>query len=195
MAALFTAGFLVQIPVYSQEVPVQDEQVGEGDRLLAAERNLTFGETQTPGASFGTGPSVWSIIRMLLVLALAAAAIYGAVFFIKRTTKPSFSSDPFLKILASHHLGSNRYVHVVHVGNKAWLIGSGEGGVNAIGEVDDKETIDAMLLDDSRRSAQVLRGNLPNFLSALKKFGAPVEDKTTPGADEIRRRRERLEGL
>ena len=198
-ALLFAVGFLVQLSVFSQEVPVQaessvqEEQINT-DPLRAAEQSLTFGESSASGAAIGTGPSIWSVIRMVLVLALAAIAIYGAVFFIKRLTKQTAASDPFLKILASSHLGSNRYVHVVHVGNKAWLIGSGEGGVNLIGEVDDKETVDAMLLDDSRRSAQTPQGYLPNFISLLKKFGAPVNAKT-PGADEIRKRRERLKGL
>jgi flagellar protein FliO/FliZ len=195
--------FLVQIPAFSQEVSAQEDHLIQGeqavqpaqeDPLRAAEQALTFGETASPGASFGTGPSVWSVIRMILVLALAAAAIYGAVFFIRRSTKQTAASDPFLKVLASSHLGSNRYVHVVYAGNKAWLVGSSDGGVNLIGEVEDKETIDAMLLDDSRRIAEAPEGNLSNFLSVLKKFGAPVSKKT-PGADEIRRRRERLKGL
>ena len=200
---LLAVGLLVQIPAFSQEAPVQEGQTVHGeqgidlsqeDPLRAAEQALLFGDTSSSGAAFGTGPSIWSVIRMVLVLALAAIAIYGAVFFIKRSTKPTAASDPFLKVLASAHLGSNRYVHVVYVGNKAWLVGSGEGGVNAIGEVDDKETIDAMLLDDSRRIADAPSGNLPNFLSVLKKFGAPVANKM-PTADEIRRRRERLKEL
>jgi len=190
-------GLLVQIPVFSQEVPAGEQSVQTAetsDPLRAAEEALTFGNTASPGAAFGTGPSIWSVIRMILVLALAAAAIYGAVFLIKRSTKQTVQSDPFLKVLASSHLGSNRYVHIVHAGNKAWLIGSSDGGVNLISEVDDKETVDAMLLDDSRRMADAPSGNIMNFLSLLKKFGAPVNAKT-PGADEIRKRRERLKGL
>jgi len=198
---LLTAWLLVQVPAFSQEVPVgeqsvQEEQAAEAasDPLRAAEQALTFGDTSSPGAAFGTGPSIWSVIRMILVLALAAAAIYGAVFFIKKSTKQTALSDPFLKVLASSHLGSNRYVHVVHVGSKAYLVGSSDGGVNLIDEVNDKETVDAMLLDDSRRAADAPQGNLSNFLSVLKKIGAPLNAKT-PGADEIRRRRERLKGL
>ena len=191
-------GLLVQIPVYSQEVPVEEQSVQTeqtaDDPLRAAEQALTFGDTAAPGAAFGAGPSIWSVIRMILVLALAAAAIYGAVFIIKKSTKRTAASDPFLKVLASSHLGSNRYVHVVYIGNKAWLVGSCDGGVNAIGEVTDKETVDALLLDDSRRAAQVPQGKISSFFSLLKKIGAPL-NKKIPGADDIRRRRERLKGL
>jgi len=200
LAILSAAGFLVQMPAFSQEVPVQEEQpAGEiqsdqEDRLRTAEQALTFGGTDPSGTVIGAGPSIWSIIRMILVLALAAIAIYGVVFIIKRSSKQTTVSDPFLKILASTHLGSNRYVHIIHAGNKAWVIGSCDGGVNLIGELNDQETVDAMLLDDSRRAAEVSQRNLPNFLSLLKKLGAPVVNKI-PGADEIRKRRERLKGL
>jgi len=198
---LLTAWLLVQIPAFSQEVPVGEQSVqgeqaaeAESDPLREAEEALTFGGGASPGAAFGTGPSIWSVIRMILVLALAAAAIYGAVFFIKKSTKQTAGTDPYLKVLASSHLGSNRYVHVVHVGSKAYLVGSSDGGVNLIDEVDDKETVDAMLLDDSRRAANVPQGKLLNFLSVLKKMGAPL-NKKIPTADEIRRRRERLKDL
>ena len=199
-ALLLTAWLLVQVPVFSQEAPVGEQSVqgeqaaeAESDPLRAAEQALTFGDASSPGTAFGAGPSIWSVIRMILVLALAAAAIYGAVFFIKKSTKQTALSDPFLKVLASSHLGSNRYVHVVHVGSKAYLVGSSDGGVNLISEVDDKETIDAMLLDDSRRAEQV-PGKFPDFISMLRSLGIRAKTKT-PDADDIRRRRERLKGL
>jgi len=195
-ALLLAAGLLFIIPSIS--VSAQEaESAGLAEQVIdphrAAEQAMTFSEGTATNV-FGTGPSIWAVIRMVLVLALAAAAIYGAVFFIKRTTKQTPGNDPFLKVLANVHLGSNRYVHVVHVGNKAWLLGSSDGCVNVIGEVDDKDTINAMLLEDSRRIAESPQGRLPDFMSIVRRFGASVEAKT-PGADEIRKRRERLKGL
>ena len=187
LALLLAVGLFIIIP----SISAQEEEVVDAHRV--AEQSMTFdeGSAVTP---FGTGPSIWAVIRMILVLALAAAAIYGAVFFIKRTTKQTANTDPFLKVLANAHLGSNRYAHVIHIGNKAWLVGSSDGGVNVIGEVEDKDTINAMLLEDSRKAAEVPQGRIYDFMSMVKRFGASVETKT-PGADEIRKRRERLKGL
>jgi flagellar protein FliO/FliZ len=131
---------------------------------------------------------------MVLVLALAAAAIYGVVFFIKRSSKQTVENDPFLKILASVHLGSNRYAHVVAVGSKAWLLGSSDGGVNLVGEIDDKDVINAMLLESSKRSAENASGRFPDFLSMIRRFGVSTET-SSPSADDIRKRRERIKGL
>jgi flagellar protein FliO/FliZ len=132
---------------------------------------------------------------MLLVLALAAAAIYGAVYFIKRSSRPTANNDPFLKILASTHLGSNRYVHIVSVGSKAWLLGASEGGVNLISEVEDADTVNALLLEDSRKIAETSQGRIPDFLSILRRLGVKTENKDAFAADEIRKRRERLKEM
>ena len=185
---LLTAGFLIQI----QYVSAQEEAPAAEDPLRAAERTYTFGETdETPAAQ--TGSAVWPVIRMILVLAFTAAAIYGVVYFIKRSSKQAVSKSPFLKILATAHLGVNRYAHIVSVGSKAWLLGSSDGGVNLIGEVEDKEIIDAMLLEESKNSAEP-QGRFPDFISMLRRFGLPAQ-AGTPGADDIRKRRERLKGL
>jgi flagellar protein FliO/FliZ len=195
----FGAGLLVIIPfVSAQEIesaPAVEEQVPSAaeDSIRVVDQSFLFGE-DTGESAPAAGPSIWAAVRMVLVLALAAAAVYGVVFFIKRTSKQPASSDPFLKILASSPLGSNRYAHIVSVGGKAWLLGSSDGGVNLIGEIDDKDVINAMLLEDSRKSAQTASGHFPDFTSMLRLFGTNAE-RRIPGAEDIRKRRERLKEL
>ncbi|MDR1319672.1 MAG: flagellar biosynthetic protein FliO [Treponema sp.] len=165
------------------------------DPIEAAERSLAFDE---PAAGTGDVPaasvsSVSLILRMLLTLALVAAAVYGVVFFIKRASRKKDLQDPFLKVLASAHLGFNRYVHVVSAGSKAWLVGAAEGGVNLITEIEDKDILNAMFLDDSKKTAEK-EGPFLDFKTLIRRLGIPA-DNSLPGADSIRRRRERLKGL
>jgi flagellar protein FliO/FliZ len=170
-----------------------EDSLSVEDRLRDAERAYTFTEdlaVNTPQS----GPSIWAAVRMVLILSLAAAAVYGVVFFIKRSSKQAVENDPFLKILAGVHLGSNRYVHVVAVGSKAWLLGSSDGGVNLVGEIDDKDVINAMLLESSRKSAETATGRFPDFMSIMRKFGISAETRA-PAADDIRKRRERIKKL
>jgi flagellar protein FliO/FliZ len=127
-----------------------------------------------------------------LTLILAAAAIYGVVYFFKRASRKAAARDPFLKILASASLGMNRAVHVVAVGSKAWLVGAAENGVNLIDEIEDKDALNAMMLEDSRKSAETPQGL--DFKALLQRLGMKV-DSAAPGAENIRKRRERLKGL
>jgi flagellar protein FliO/FliZ len=197
----FAAGLFVQIPYISaQEVLLGDEAVPSEQAQVrdpyAWERSITFGEdngeNDSPSVTVA-GPSIWTFVRMVLVLALVAAAVYGVVFFIKRSSKKKDTDDPFLKLLASAHLGFNRYAHVVSVGDKAWLLGSSDGGVNLIGEIDDKDVINAMLLEDSTKSERN-QSRFPDFWGMIRRFGVQAE-RSAPSADDIRRRRERLKGL
>ena len=197
----FAAGLFVQIPyisaqevlsgdeaVPSEQAQVRDPRAGEVDLSLDG----NDGRNALPGEVVA-GPSIWSMVRMVLVLALVAAAVYGVVFFIKRSSKKKDMDDPFLKLLASAHLGFNRYAHIVSVGDRAWLVGSSDGGVNLIGEIDDKDVINAMLLEDSTKGERN-QSRFPDFLGMIRRFGVQAE-RSAPSADDIRRRRERLKGL
>jgi len=173
------------------------------DPNITAQQSLTF-----PGASVETpmpapGVSVFSIFRVLLTLAVVAAAIYGLVYFLKfrRSSRAGAEQDPFLKILASAPLVANRSVHVISVGPQAWLVGSAETGVNLISEIQDKDTINAMLLEDSKRIAapEGVAGALGSaalldFRAILGKLGISAKPENS-GPDQIRKRRERLKGL
>ena len=152
---------------------------------------MTLGETvDSQAAGPSAGSSIWAVVRMILVLALAAAAIYGIVFIFKKSAKRTVPDDPFLKVLASAHMGSNRYVHIVSAGSRAWLLGASDGGVNLISEIEDKDVINSMMLEDSKKSAEA-PGRLQDFLSIVSRMGVPVK-KSQPGTDELRKRRERL---
>jgi len=195
------AGLFIQIPYISaQEVLSQDENAPEEQAQArdprSGERDIFLNgnndENAFPSETIA-GPSIWTAVRMVLALALAAAAVYGVVFFIKRSSRKNNAEDPFLKVLANAHLGFNRYAHIVSIGDKAWLLGSSDGGVNLIGEIDDKDVINAMLLEDSTKGERN-QSRFPDFLGMIRRFGAQVE-RSAPSADDIRRRRERLKGL
>jgi flagellar protein FliO/FliZ len=184
------------VPLYSQTVDEAESvtvQEFPGSRNREAEEAIILGET--PAVAAQGGPSVPAVIRMLLTLVLAAAAIYGIVYFIRKASKKNYENkDPFLKVLASAHLGLNRYAHIVSVGSKAYLVGASDGGVSLIDEVDDKDILNAMLLEDSSKSADEKPGRINDFISILRRFGLPVK-QGGQNAEIIRKNRERLKGL
>ena len=192
-------GCLLVLPgagLLAQEEPVPG--VAEAvtvDAHILAEQAIVFGDGE---AGMATPPPVTSplgIFRVVLTLAVVAAAIYGVVFLLKKASRGGrVSQDPFLKVLAAVPIGTNRSVHVVTLGSQAWLVGAAEHGVNLISEITDKETLDAMILEDSRRSAEFTAGRFPDFKSMLRRFGMPT-DADAPSPENIRKRSERLKGI
>ena len=165
------------------------------DPLVAAERALTLGEN-TPGDA--AGPAVGTVtpfllLRIVLMLLVVAAAIYGVIWFLKRAARSSPGGNPYLKVLSSASLGGGRFVHVVALGSQAWLVGAGEGGTRLIAELRDQDVLNAMLLEYSRRD-EAGGGRFDNFKSLLRRFGIEHGGRP-PGADSIRRRRDRIQGL
>ena len=184
--------------VFAQEAPVSTGDEGREEQALLLEDTLILGEEIPRGVSQSS--SVFAIIRMVLALGLAAAAVYGVVYLLRRAAKPQDSRNSHLRILTSAHLGSNRYLYVVSIGSNAWLVGAGEGGLSLIAELDDQEAIDSMLLEESKNGADSSR--ILDFRSLLRRFKAggnslsgDAAERTGFSADAIRKNRERLKRL
>ena len=194
----FICSFGSVVPLYAQ-APSDQEQAAEALQRSPGidESSILLSET-APAPLPNGGSSVFVMLRMVLVLALAALAIYGVVFFIKRLARPRENIDPHLKVLARAPLSSESFVAVVSLGAKAWLVGGGSGGVNLISEVDDTESLETMLLEDAGRSADAGTRRLFDFGSLLKRPGADRSAKKDPIgsslAESLRKQRERLGG-
>jgi len=171
------------------------------------ESEIILGEAIEPITPNG-GSSVFVVLRMVLVLALAALAIYGVVFFIKRLAKPQESRDPNLKVLARVPLGNDAFAAVISVGAKAWLVAGGSGSTNLISEIDEPEALETMLIEDAQKTAGTGLRRFFDFRSLLRKPGLKTQGVKTPGASHsegltetrslvegLREQRERLRGL
>ena len=186
-------------PEASQSAAATESSLTESSLF---EGSTTFFEESSPSAPvFGNGSSIFVVVRMVLVLALSALAIYGVFFFIKRLARPQESRDPHLKILARVPLSNDSYAAVLSIGSKAWLVGGGSASVNLISEISDIESLDTMLLDDARRAEEAGARRF-DFSSLIRRFGASQEGKGQSGISQtsslkeiLQKQRERLKRL
>lgn len=163
-----------------------------GDDALPVE-----GEADQPG-------TVWILFRIVLVLLLVCAAIYGIVYLLKKSTGVSAASDPYLRVVAQLPLAPGKTAQILSVGSQAFLVGVSDSGIQHIAEITDKELIDAMNLEADRNP----REPVPAFTALLSRFlprdarnrstgDQPIPHDDTPlsageTAEFIRRQRERL---
>jgi len=107
------------------------------------------------------------LLRIVVVLALVCAAIYGVVYLLKRSTRINVANDPYLKSVAQLVLAPNKALHVVTIGAKAFLVGVTDQSIQLVGEIDDRELIDAMNLASAKNESAVpasFAAILSNFL-------------------------------
>jgi flagellar protein FliO/FliZ len=202
-----TGFFSISIPSFAQTPP---DQAQVSDPLPSSpgidESTIILGEGPDSPLP-NEASSIFVVLRMVLVLALAALAIYGVVFFIKRAGRPRENPDPHLKVLARVPLAGDSFAAVISLGAKAWLVGGGSGGVNLISEVEDAESLETMLLEDAGKTAGTRR--YFDFRSLLH-FGRNGKKAPTSGnsfiengshlesgshIESLREQHERLKGL
>jgi flagellar protein FliO/FliZ len=196
--AFFATFILIPFLVHAQEedsslpdVPAETQQ----ERIVTSEDSIILGESLPQSNEMG-GTSVWIVLRMVIVLVLAALAIYGVVFFIKRLSRPSQARDPNLKVLATLPLGTDCFAAVISVGKKAWLVGGGSGaGVRYIAEIDEQEALETMLLDEAEKNAETGNGRILDFRAMLNRLGNSGRNALGSHAESLRKQRERLKGL
>jgi len=116
----------------------------------------------TAGTSSGSSILPY-FLRMVLVLGLVIAAIYGLYALLRRSSRPGSVPDSYLRVLATTNLAAGRNLHVVALGESAWLVGSTDASIGLISEIKDKELIDALAL----RAAEAPQTPRKDFSSML----------------------------
>jgi flagellar protein FliO/FliZ len=163
------------------------------------ERGYLLGESGDAPQAQGGASSVWAVFRIVIVLALAAAAIYGVVYFLKRKKTADIPDDTYLKVLARASINLKTAAAVISVGGNAWLVGLSDSNVSMISEITDKETVDAMLLAYSEKSLRSNNAASFNFTDFLRRFSGGSPARKPPETTEIpvnlNRNRERLKNL
>ncbi len=159
-----------------------------------------------------TAPSlgIGVYVRMVFVLALVVAAIVLIFRFIKKSSGLSGVQDPdetFLRHVSMVPLGQGKGVHIVTLIDKAYILGVSDSAVNLIGEVQDKELVNAMNLFADKRSRTSKPRSFADVLDLFMPRGPRSEGPapasapgglSSSGAEELveklRQQSRRLEG-
>ena len=132
---------------WSQEVVASDNEttarVDESQILIAQDIPENTGTAIADGSSYG----VWFFIRTILVLVVVLALVWVFFLFLKRLSGTTTSSDPYLKKVATLTLSPGKFVYVITLNSRGYLVGVSDNSVNLIAEIEDKELIDAMNLN------------------------------------------------
>jgi flagellar protein FliO/FliZ len=136
---------------------------------------------------------------MIVVLALVLAAIYGVYRLMKRMAKPKAADSSAVKVLASTSLGTGRALFVVALGSKAYLVGATDASVNLVAEVEDKEYVDALILEAAMSPEKARSASAKDFgeiltglLGGRRGGGKPGAGKPRGPGDFLAGQRERL---
>lgn len=150
---------------------------------LDAAANPAAAQTAKPN-----GPnSIWILVRIVLVLALVCAGIYGVVYLMKKSTGTKAGNDPYLKNIASLYFSPNKSVQVISLGERAYLVGVTDQAINLIAELQDKELVDAMNLQSDKKNPLPMgtfQSVIANFIPGIGKKGPAAGSPSGSAADD-----------
>lgn len=145
-------------------VAPDDESAGSG---RVDESTLILGQPSPESTDSGVSPfTFWDLLRMVLVLAVVVGIIYLVFHLLKRASNGKYTDSDLIRIVGSQTLPGNRAIYLVQVGTQIFMVGAGSESVTLLGEITEKETVDAMILaaaasaDAPRRSFGELVGSL-----------------------------------
>lgn len=193
----FCASFLSAQSADAQKAIVPN-QTQSGKQSVVSESDLPIAaapetEVRNPSAR----QTVWLFMRMILVLAFVIAAIYALIFFLKKNANKALASDPFLRVVSNVPISQGKSVAVVTLlDEKAYIIGVSDDNINLIGEIENKETIDAMNLHADKNARTERPRNFNDILSLFMPNGPKEKNIFTGTAEKttsiLKKKRSRL---
>ncbi|MCR5606970.1 MAG: flagellar biosynthetic protein FliO, partial [Treponema sp.] len=123
----------------TEEMPLLDE-MPEASKSPSQVEKADFSESQSPFLGIG------AFIRMIIVLIIVLVIIFVLFSYLKKSMgiTSNNDTDPFLRKVASLSLAPGKSIHVVTILDNAYLVGVTENAVNLIGQISDKELVEAM---------------------------------------------------
>jgi flagellar protein FliO/FliZ len=161
---------------------------------VAAVDETTLGIADAAAGRTATSPSPSAfsyILRMILVLGLVIAAIYGLFALLKRKSGKPGDEDAFIRVIGSAQLATGKSVQVVALGDKAWFLGVSESAVTVISELEDRELIEAMVLR-AQQSPQLPKKDFAAILSGLMRHRGAADGAAPKSTDFFAKQRDRI---
>lgn len=134
--------------VFAQELENSNEkskenisQFDESNIILEDSINLN---NSAVDKDYKSPSTVGLLLKMIFVLIIVIVLIYVVLRFIKKKTNIVKTEDDFLRRASYINIAPGKTVEVITLIDKAYLIGVTEDNITLLGEIEDKELINAM---------------------------------------------------
>ena len=94
--------------------------------------------------------AAWMIIKTIVVLGLFVGGFYMFFKFVSQKAGLHISGESAIQILSTVSVGTNKFVQIVDVAGKVFLLGVSDSSINLLTEIKDREDIDRIRLLSSQ---------------------------------------------
>ena len=121
--------------------------------------------------SLSGAQTVWSILKLLLMLVLVVALAYGTAKLVGRYQGGPVSSRNNISIVESYRLMGDKYIAIAKIGDNLYALGIGKDGINLIDKLDPETVHLRKDFVDRQESGQgIASGNASNASNQSASF-------------------------
>ena len=190
--------FLVSLPLFSQSVGgssggMESQAISLSQDPGSVSISGTYENFQPD--SDGSPSTLGLVVRMVLMLAVVLAVVYGVMRLLRRSLggMPD-TEDPFLRRVSQVTLAPGKTVQVVTILDHAYIVGVSDSSVSLLGEITDKEIVDSMNLLSDRTNRTKKPMSFSDVLDLFTGKGASrrtgFSDFAKDAAEGLKRQRE-----
>ncbi len=121
---------------------------------------------------------IWLIFKTIFVMGVLIAGFYYFFKFITQKVAITAIGQEVITILSVIPLGQNKFLQVVDIAGKVYVLGVSDNNINLITEIKDKDDIDRIRLLSSR-STPPKQGGFQEYLST--QLGKVLDKMKSPG--------------
>ncbi len=150
-----------------QVVPTQEDYANVNAGSEKGERKSSSTSTYT------------ALIQTIVFLIVLIIVVWIVIRIIKKRKGVTFLDNDSIKVLSTSTIALQKYVQVVEIAGRVYILGITDQQVNTLGEITDKETIDELRV---KASSSVL----PNYKQSFSNvFGSMFGKNTSTQKTEI----------
>ena len=159
---------VVETPeVENKDKEAQNNEAQKGDYLY------NYEQPQVEEESY-----VWLIFKTIFVMGVLVAGFYYFFKFITQKVAITAIGQEVITILSVVPLGQNKFLQVVDIAGKVYVLGVSDNTINLITEIKDKDDIDRIRLLSSK-STPPKQGGFQEYLST--QLGKVLDKMKNPG--------------
>lgn len=116
------------------------------------------------------GSMFMPLVKLIGVLLLVVAGIYGFIYMLRRMMGGKFSSnkkDNLIEVLETSYIAQKKSIALVRFTDRAVLVGVGESGINVLAELDPDDTAKIMASQTVKKPVTGFKGMLADARKSL----------------------------
>lgn len=134
----------------------------------------------------------------IFIILVISVVLYLIFRYISKRRNIAFNNSDFIRVIGTQSIALGKYIQIVEIANKFYILGVGEGSVNLITEIGDQDLIDRIKLQASKELPATItsfKDQLKDYIKQFQQKGLDFRKKSLENQQLSKERVEELKEL